>query len=57
MTILQTAKLNNLDPIAILQDILLPGHKNPFAMVLAPPAKENHINCSNKKNTLLSSIL
>jgi hypothetical protein len=55
-SILQTAKLNNLDPIATLQDILLPGHKNPFASILAPPAKESHINYSDKKNGLLPSV-
>ena len=56
-SILQTAKLNNLDPIATLQNILLSANKNPFASILAPPTKENYINCSNKKNMLLSSTL
>src|SRR3989339_487657 len=37
MTILQTAKLNNLDPIATLERILLPGNKNPFSQILSPP--------------------
>jgi transposase len=37
MTILQTAKLNNLDPISTLEDILIPGNKNPFSNILSPP--------------------
>jgi hypothetical protein len=56
-SILQTAKLNNLDPIATLQDILLPGHKNPFASILAPPLKESHTKYLNKKNSLLPSVV
>ena len=40
MTILQTAKLNNIDPIKTLEDILLAGRKkNPFAKILSPPEK------------------
>ena len=39
MTILQTAKLNNMDPIKTLEDILLSGKKNPFSKILSPPAK------------------
>ncbi len=42
-SILQTAKLNNLDPIATLQDILLPANKNPFVRILAPPYKETPV--------------
>ena len=38
-TILQTAKLNNMDPIATLKKILLPGNKNPFSKILSPPKK------------------
>jgi len=47
MTILQTAKLNNMDPIRTLEDILLPGKKNPFSKILSPPEKspQNH-NCA-----------
>jgi len=56
-SILQTAKLNSLDPIATLQNILLSANKNPFANILAPPAKENHINYRNKKNGLLPSMV
>jgi len=41
MTILQTAKLNNLDPIATLKKILLPGNKNPFAKILSPPKEDS----------------
>lgn len=37
MTILQTAKLNKLDPIKTLEDILLQPKTNPLAMALAPP--------------------
>jgi hypothetical protein len=40
MTILQTAKLNNMDPIATLEKILLPGNKNPFSKILSPPKKD-----------------
>ncbi|MFH1594728.1 MAG: IS66 family transposase [Candidatus Omnitrophota bacterium] len=41
MTILQTAKLNNMDPIKTLEDILLSGKKkNPFSKILSPPKKE-----------------
>ena len=40
MTILQTAKLNNMDPIKTLEDVLLPGKKNPFSKILSPPEKE-----------------
>ncbi len=39
MTILQTAKLNDLDPIATLEQILTPGSKNPFNKILSPPKK------------------
>ncbi len=40
MTILQTAKLNNMDPIKTLEDILLSGKKkNPFAKILSPPKR------------------
>jgi hypothetical protein len=37
MSILQTAKLNNLDPIKTLERILLPNGKNPLSRILAPP--------------------
>ena len=40
MTILQTAKLNNMDPIKTLEDVLLPGKKNPLSKILSPPEKE-----------------
>ena len=39
MTILQTAKLNNLDPIATLEKILLQNKENPFSKILSPPEK------------------
>ena len=44
MTVLQTAKLNNLDPLKTLEDILLAGKKNPFSKILSPPEKspQNH---------------
>ena len=47
MTILQTAKLNNMDPLKTLEDILLVGKKNPFSKILSPPEKslQNH-NCA-----------
>jgi len=38
MTILQTAKLNSMDPIKTLEDILS-GKKNPFAKILSPPKR------------------
>jgi hypothetical protein len=38
-TILQTAKLNNIDPVKTLEDILA-GKKNPFAKILSPPANK-----------------
>lgn len=41
MTILQTAKLNNMDPIKTLGDILLTGKKNPFSKILSPPEKSS----------------
>lgn len=37
MSILQTAKLNDLDPINTLEKILLPTQKNPLHKILAPP--------------------
>ena len=37
MSILQTAKLNNIDPIKTLEKILLPTGQNPFPRLLAPP--------------------
>ncbi len=56
-TILQTAKLNNLDPLSTLQDILLPANKNPFARILAPPHKETplFIKSQNKRMKLIAS--
>ena len=40
MTLLQTAKLNNMDPIKTLEDILLAGKKkNPFTKILSPPKR------------------
>ena len=38
-TILQTAKLNNMDPITTLENILL-SKKNPFSKILSPPKKD-----------------
>jgi len=40
MTILQTAKLNNMDPIATLGKILLQNKENPFSKILSPPKKD-----------------
>lgn len=37
MSVLQTAKLNNLDPIKTLERILLPNGKNPLSRIIAPP--------------------
>ena len=38
-TILQTAKLNNMDPVATLENILL-SKENPFSKILSPPKKD-----------------
>ncbi|MBU4589892.1 MAG: hypothetical protein KKG01_03105, partial [Candidatus Omnitrophica bacterium] len=56
-SILQTAKLNNLDPLSVLQDILLPADKNPFARALAPPDKEIplFIKSRNKRMRMVTS--
>lgn len=40
MTILQTAKLNNLDPIATLEKILFQNKENPFSKILSPPKQD-----------------
>jgi len=40
MTILQTAKLNSMDPIKTLEDILLAEKKNPFSEILSPPEED-----------------
>jgi hypothetical protein len=54
MTILQTAKLNNLDPIATLEKILLPGNKNPFSHILSPPkTNQGSILMNDKRRILL----
>lgn len=54
MTILQTAKLNNLDPIATLEKILLPGNKNPFSHILSPPkTNQGPILMNDKRRILL----
>ncbi len=57
-SILQTAKLNNLDPIATLENILVPGNKNPLARILAPPCKENplFIKSRNKRMKLATGL-
>ncbi len=56
-SILQTAKLNNIDPLSTLQDILLPANKNPLARILAPPCKEKSlfINSRNEKMNIVTS--
>jgi transposase len=57
MSILQTVKLNNLDPIAILQKILLTPDKNLLPQALAPPTRERPAfleSCNNKINPLAS---
>lgn len=54
MTILQTAKLNNMDPIATLEKILLPGNKNPFSHILSPPkTNQGSILMNDKRRILL----
>ena len=56
MTILQTAKLNNMDPIKTLEDILLAGKKNPFSKILSPPEKDPsyYARSNSKKRNALS---
>jgi len=56
MTILQTAKLNNLDPIDTLEKILLPGNKNPFSRILSPPEKSlpSYAQSNNDRRGALS---
>jgi len=54
-SILQTAKLNNLDPLATLQKILLAANKNFLPQALAPPSRERLAfleSCNNKINPL-----
>jgi transposase len=58
-SILQTAKLNNLDPLSILQKILLSANKNLLPYALAPPHREGFIpfeSCNPKINPLASII-
>jgi len=54
MTILQTAKLNNMDPIATLENILL-SKKNPFSKILSPPEKEKAPVSQNYPGALVYS--
>ena len=37
MTMLQTVKLNNMDPLTTLEKILLQNKENPFSKILSPP--------------------
>jgi len=59
MSILQTAKLNGLDPLATLENILLSANKNLLPQALAPPLPEETFSflrpCS-KINPLASVI-
>ena len=48
MTMLQTAKLNSMDPIKTLEGILLDGKKNPFSKILSPPEKSLPSYARNK---------
>jgi len=41
MTILQTAKLNNMNPILTLEKILLPNKGSPFSKILSPPKEKD----------------
>jgi len=54
MTILQTAKLNNMDPLATLENILL-SKKNPFSKILSPPEKDEAPVSQNNSGTLVYS--
>jgi transposase len=54
MTILQTAKLNNTDPIKTLEDILLSGkRKSPFAKILSPPKEDRPLLPRNRSSALV----
>lgn len=56
-SILQSAKLNNLDPLAALERILLAANKNFFPQALAPPFTERFAffeSCNSKINPLAS---
>jgi len=57
MTMLQTAKLNNMDPIKTLEDILLAGKKNPFAKILSPPRKDRMPIIQNLAGDLSHSLV
>lgn len=54
MSILQTAKLNNIDPLVTLQKILLAANKNFLPQALAPPFKEKLTHLGSKINPLAS---
>lgn len=55
MTILQTAKLNKLDPIATLEKILLRNKENPFSKILSPPEKDPpYVRSNTKRRSALS---
>jgi transposase len=56
MTILQTAKLNNMDPIKTLEGILLTGKKNPFSKILSPPKKDppSYVRSNSERRCALS---
>jgi transposase len=56
MTMLQTAKLNNMDPLKTLEDILLVGKKNPFSKILSPPEKEKTFVSQNSGALAYSPI-
>ena len=56
MTILQTAKLNDIDPIATLEKILLRNKKNPFSKILSPPEKEKATVSQNSGALVYSPI-
>jgi transposase len=55
MTILQTAKLNSMDPIKTLEDILLTRKKNPFSKILSPPGKNKLPISQNHAGALIHS--
>lgn len=55
MTILQTAKLNSMDPIATLEKILLQNKENPFAKILSPPERDKPPVLQNHSGALAYS--
>jgi hypothetical protein len=56
-SILQTAKLNNIDPLVTLQNILLSPNKNLLPQTLGPPSTERLAFCESCKINPLTAIV